>query len=62
MAITIIKFKDLKEKHQEKFKKEYEADPKNYDEELDENQMVMVDVEELKDIVKPELLKKTNLI
>ena len=51
MGITIIRFKDLKKEHQDRFRKEWDKDPKNYDEPLDDNQLVMVDVEELNDLM-----------
>ena len=44
MGLEIIKFKYLDKEDQEQFRKEFEADPLNYDEELDENQLILTEV------------------
>ncbi len=47
MAVTIIKYKDMIEEHREKFAEDWDKDSKNYDEELEENQLILIDVNDL---------------
>jgi len=51
MKTTLIKFKELKDKYKKKFLKE------NDEEEIDDNQLILIPLTELKDVVKRSVLK-----
>lgn len=51
VKVIIIKFKDLKEEHKKRFREQWDKNPKNYDEKLDDNQMILIPLTELKDLI-----------
>lgn len=50
MSITMIQFKDFNEKYRKKIKEDWDKDSKNYDEEIEENQLIMIDVDMVKEM------------
>ena len=48
----MIKFKDLNKESQKEVKEDWEKNPINYDEELDENQLIMIDEKEKQNYTK----------
>ncbi len=44
MSLNMMLYKDLPEDHKQRVKKEWESDPMNYDEEIDDEQLILTDL------------------